>query len=143
MKYNLYINENQEEKIDIFCKSKTKLIEEIINLCEEDQCNFIGIFEDERKIINLHEIERFYTSNNKTFAVINKKHYQIKFRLYQIEEMISENFVKINQSCIVNLKFISSFKSTFDGSILVNFSDGEKDFISRRELKNVKGRLGI
>jgi DNA-binding LytR/AlgR family response regulator len=143
MKYNLFINENNEEKIDIFCKSKTPIVDEIINLCEKESLNIVGIFEDERKLLYLNEIERIYTQNNKTFAVCEKKHFQIKYRLYQIEEMVSSNFIKINQSCIVNLNFISSFKSTFGGTVMVIFKDGEKDFISRRELKHIKERLGI
>lgn len=143
MKYNLFIDENNEEKIDIFCKSKTPFVEEIINLCEKEAFNIVGVFEDERKLLFLNEIERFYTENNKTYAVCESKHYQIKYRLYQIEEFMSSKFIKINQSCIVNINFISSFKSTFGGSVMVIFKDGEKDFISRRELKNVKERLGI
>lgn len=143
MKYNLFIDENNEEKIDIFCKSKTPIVDEIINLCEKESLNIVGIFEDERKLLYLNEIERFYTQNNKTFAVCDKKHFQIKTRLYQIEEMISSKFIKINQSCIVNINFISCFKNTFGGSVMVVFKDGEKDFISRRQLKHVKERLGI
>ena len=67
----------------------------------------------------------------------------IKNRLYQIEEIVDSNFIKINQSCIANINQIKKFDATLGASLLVIFKNGHSDYISRRELKNVKRRLGL
>ena len=61
----------------------------------------------------------------------------------QLEEMLDDSFVKINQSCIANIKKIDRFKATVGGSLTVIFKNGHIDYVSRRNLKNVKERLGL
>ena len=55
----------------------------------------------------------------------------------------NEYFVKLNQSCLANIKQIKEFKASIGGSVMVIFQNGYKDYISRRELKNVKERIGL
>ena len=57
--------------------------------------------------------------------------------------MLDENFIKINQSCIANIRQIEKVEGTFSGSLSVVFKNGYKDYISRRNLKNVKERLKL
>ena len=38
---------------------------------------------------------------------------------------------------------IKEFKASIGGSVMVIFQNGYKDYISRRELKNVKERIGL
>ena len=52
-------------------------------------------------------------------------------------------YVKINQSCYANIKNIKKFESTIGGSLKVIFKNNYVDYISRRELKNVKERMGL
>lgn len=85
----------------------------------------------------------FFTEDNKVFALTENEKYRLKSRLYQLEENLNDNFVKINQSCIANIKSIDKFKATVGGSLTVIFKNGYVDFVSRRNLKNVKERLGL
>ena len=87
----------------------------------------------------------FYTGGYLLYGykVIDKK-YQIKYRLYQLEEMeINKSFIKINQSCYANIKRIKKFDSTISGALKVIFNNGYVDYIARRELKNFKERMGL
>ena len=78
------------------------------------------------------------------FLALGDKRYQIRYRLYQLEEMeINKNFIKINQSCYANIKRIKKFESTITGALKVIFNNGYVDYIARRELKNVKERMGF
>ena len=76
-------------------------------------------------------------------AIVEDKDYKTKLRMYQVEEMITTSFIKINQGCIANISKINHFKTSFGGSVQVIFNNGHIDYISRRELQNVKRRLGI
>lgn len=143
MKCYTYIEETKEEKVLIYAKERTKLIDEIESLVESVNIDLTGIYNDEIIKIDINDVICFLSENNKVFALINDKKYQIKQRLYQIEDMNLDKFIKINQSCLANKKKIKKFESTIGGSLKVVFKNGYVDYISRREVKNVKQRMGL
>jgi len=143
MKCYTYIEEVSEEKVLIYANERTKLIDEIESLVESVNVDLTGTFNDEIIKIDINDVSCFLSENNKVFALVSDKKYQIKQRLYQIEAMNLDMFVKINQSCLANKKKIKKFESTIGGSLKVVFKNGYIDYISRRELKNVKQRMGL
>ncbi len=143
MKCYTYIEKVDEEKVLIYANERTKLIDEIESLVTSSDINITGTYNDEIIKIDITDVSCFLSENNKVFALVNDKKYQIKQRLYQIEEMNLESFIKINQSCLANKKKIKKFESTIGGSLKVVFKNGYIDYISRRELKNVKQRMGL
>lgn len=143
MKCYTYIEETEEEKVLIYAKERTKLIDEIESLVLSFNIDLTGTCNEEIIKININDVACFISENNKVYALIGKKKYQIKQRLYQIEEMNLKSFIKINQSCIANKNQIKRFESTIGGSLKVIFKNDYIDLISRRELKNVKERIGI
>ena len=63
--------------------------------------------------------------------------------MYELYELFSDRFIYINQGCLANIKYIDSFDASFSGSLIVIFKSGHKDYVSRRQVKNIKERLGI
>ncbi len=143
MKYELIIDKEKEESIIIRAHEKTELINQIEELLKMSECKVIGYYEDEIIPVNFNEVFAIYTRDSKVYINVNNKDYLIKERLYQIEEMLDTSFVKINQGCIVNIKKILKFENSITGSIKVILKNGFSDYISRRELKNVKRRIGL
>jgi len=143
MKCYTYIEDVEEEKILIYAKERTKLVDEIESLVISSDIDLTGIYNEEIVKININDVSCFISENNKVFALVNDKKYQIRRRLYQIEELNLNTFIKLNQSCIANKRKIKKFESTIGGSIKVIFKNGYIDYISRRELKNVKERMGL
>lgn len=143
MKLQIVINPNRDEEITIYAHEKSPLVCEIEELVKSYSVDLIGYTENETVKLNLSDIYCFFTEDNKVFALTENEKYRLKSRLYQIEESLSDNFVKINQSCIANIKKIDRFKATVGGSLTVVFKNGHVDFVSRRNLKNVKERLGL
>lgn len=143
MKYELIIDKEKEESIIIRAHEKTELINQIEELLKMSECKVIGYYEDEIIPVNFNEVFAIYTRDSKVYINVNNKDYLIKERLYQIEEMLDTLFVKINQGCIVNIKKILKFENSITGSIKVILKNGFSDYISRRELKNVKRRIGL
>ena len=143
MKCYTYINETEEEKVLIYAKERTKLVDEIESLVKSTNIDLTGIYNEEIIKINVNDVSCFISENNKVYALIDEKKYQIKQRLYQIEEMHLKSFIKLNQSCIANKNRIKKFESTIGGALKVIFKNGYIDYISRRELKNVKERMGL
>ena len=143
MKCYTYIEKVDEEKILIYANERNKLIDEIESLVESVNVDLTGTYNDEIIKIDISDVSCFISENNRVFALVSDKKYQIKQRLYQIEDMNLDMFVKINQSCLANKKKIKKFESTIGGSLKVVFKNGYIDYISRRELKNVKQRMGL
>ena len=143
MKYKLVIDDKKEESILIYAHQKTELICEIEELIKSYEIKLIGYCENVSIPINLSDVSSFYTKDNKVYANVLGKPYLVNLRIYQIEEMIGSNFIKINQGCIVNINKISRFETSVGGFVKVVLKDGYSDYISRRELKNVKRRMGI
>lgn len=143
MKLRIVIDPNRDEEIIIYAHEKSALVCEIEELVKDNSVDLIGYTENETVKLNLSDIYCFITENNKVYALTENEKYRLKSRLYQIEESLNDNFVKINQSCIANIKKIDKFKATVGGSLTVIFKNGYVDFVSRRNLKNVKERLGL
>ena len=143
MKCSLFIDKDRDEEILIYAHEKTDMIIDIMNLAKNDDLSLNGIYNDEIEIINPNLVSCFISENNKVYALIKDKKYLVKKRLYQIEEMVDESFIKINQSCLANRKRIIKFKASIGGALMVIFDNDYKDFVSRRELKNIKERMGL
>lgn len=144
MKCYTYIDKNHDEEVLIYAKERNKIVDEIEALVISNDNLLTGTFNEEIVKINPIDVTCFISENNKVFAMVKDKKYQVKQKLYQLEEMeLSKYFVKLNQSCLANIKRIKKFESTIGASLKVIFDNGYFDYISRRELKNVKMRMGI
>ena len=143
MKCYTYIKENEEERVLIYAHDRTRLVEDIESLVLSSEIDLTGSYDSEIIKIDINDVVCFISDNNKVFALIGDKKYQIKYRLYQIEELNLNMFIKINQSCLANKTKIKKFETTIGGALKVVFKNEYIDFISRRELKNVKKRMGL
>ena len=120
MKCTIIVDENREEEIVIYTHKKTSLISEIEELILTKSLELLGYSENSIVKLSQHDVYCFVVENNKVFAITEKEKFQLKQRLYVIEEMLDENFIKINQSCIVNIKKIEKFDVSFSGTLLVS-----------------------
>lgn len=143
MKIKLIISKDVDERVEIYTHEKSDLIEQIENAINNYHKNIPGYIDDEIVLLPIDKIYRFYIENNKIFATTETKRYWIKLRLYQIENMLGSSFIKINQSCLVNKNKIKKFSSSWGGTLLVELTNGETDYISRRQTKIVMERMGI
>lgn len=143
MKYQIIIDKNRDEEVLVYSHKETELTRSISRLCEEDGYELVGYKEKQAVRLNLTEIYCFIVEDNKIFAVTEKEKLFLKCRLYTLEENLPDSFVKINQSCIANIKQILKFDVSFSGTLTVKFKNGYTDYVSRRNLKKVKERLGL
>ena len=71
------------------------------------------------------------------------KEYLTKLRIKSVLEIVDDSFIKINQGCVVNVKYIHSFGVSFGGSLKILLKNGYCDYVSRRELVNIKRRFDL
>lgn len=142
MKFELIIDENVQEKVVVYAKEKTQLVKKIQNLLQENEDVLYGYIDREAVRLEAEDVYCFVVEDNKVFALTRKEKYRVKLRIYQLENRY-ENFVKINQSCMVNIKYIHKFEGSFSGVLKVRMKNGYIDYVSRRNVKKVKERLGL
>ena len=142
MKISIITDKTKDEEIIIRVRERNEIVDAIEKLVLESNQELFGYKDSTAKRINLPDVNCFITENNKVFALTDEKLF-MKERLYRIEERLNDDFIRINQSCIANIRKIEKVQATFAGSLSVVFTNGYTDYISRRNLKNVKERLGI
>jgi len=143
VKFKLIIDPESEEQVIVYAHRESELTDTIKDLISKDEFELNGYTETDIVRLNLQDIICFTVIDNKVYAITVTDTLQIKNRLYKIEEKLPHNFIKINQSCIANIKQIKKFHADFAGTLQVIFKNGYKDYVSRRNLKKVKERLGL
>ena len=144
MKYTIIIDENHEEEVIVYAREKTKLTDEIERLVSDNSLGLIGYDKNGEGVkLTADEVCCFTAEDSKVYAITEKEKLRLKCRLYQLEEMLPDNFVKINQSCLANIRKISRFDTSVSGTLLIKFKNGYKDYVSRRQMKAVKERFGL
>ena len=143
MKCTLIITDEHQEEVVIYTRERTKLTDDIEALVIGSVTEIIGYGENQAIRLKTDEVTCFMVEDSKVYALTDKDKYQLKQRLYQLEEMLPDNFVKINQSCIANIRQIKKFDTSISGTLVINFKNGYKDYVSRRQMKTVKERFGL
>ena len=97
---------------------------------------------DTEYYLNINDILFFETSENSVEAHTEKEVYKIKYRLYELEEMLPNNFVRVSKSTILNVNQIYSINRNLTSSSLVQFYKSYKQvYVSRNYNKILKQRL--
>jgi response regulator len=144
MKLELNIDEKVKETLVVVSANKIdKEVQNLINYIEYSSEYLIGIVEDKASIIDIGEIIRVYIEDRKTFVVTLKDTYVVKKKLYEVENMVTRNFIKISQSEIANIKFIKNLDFSNTGTIVIKYKNSDISYVSRRMIKEFKLKLGI
>lgn len=94
-------------------------------------------------ILQPNEIYMVRVESERTIIYGRDKKYYSSKRLYQLENQLGKNFMKISKSTIINLGHIKCIEPTFKGMMKLVMKNGCTDYISRKYLPNFKKYLGI
>ena len=143
MNVKVVITDEHPEEVVIYSREKTALIEKIEQLISEEEFELIGYKDREGIRLLLSDIYCFTVEANKIYAITENDKLYLRCRLYNLAESLPDNFIKINQSAIANIQKIRKFDASVLGSLTVEFKNGYRDYVSRRNIKKVKERLGL
>lgn len=91
--------------------------------------------------LELKDILFFETNDRNVYAHTVNNTFQIHYRLYELEENLPDNFLRVSKSAILNVDEISSLSRSVTGN-LIQFKDTYKQlYVSRRFLKELKTKL--
>lgn len=132
----------EEDEVVIYARERTRQIMRIEDAVRESEEGIVGYGEDGSIVpLAVGDVTAFVVEKGRVFALVGDERLRLRERLCTIEKRLSSDFVKINQSCIGNLRKITRFYSSVGGSLRVVFGNGYCDYVSRRQLKVIKERL--
>lgn len=146
MKLRIEVDEKvKENEVIIKCN---ELNEEVRNI----QKVLMEIISQKRQItfykgiteyyLSLEEILFFETEENGINAHTSDNVYQVKYKLYELEEILPRNFMRVSKSTILNTNHIYSITRNITSSSLVEFEGTHKKvFVSRHYYKPLKYKL--
>lgn len=144
MKVEIQISADIEEPYAVIYSNK--MTDEVQHIYEKIQSggNVITAIDNEQIIIlQPAEIYMVRMENEQLIVYCQQKKYVSGKRLYEMEQLLGNRFMRISKSTIINLKKVNSVEPSFNGTMLVVLKNGDKDYISRKYLPAFKKYLGL
>ena len=144
MKIELNIDKKFEETIVTISANKVNdEIQNLVNYIENKEDYFTGISDGKVCLLNLEDIIRIYVEDRKVYVVTVEGRFIVRKKLYEVQSMVTKDFIKISQSEIANIKYIHSLDLGLRGTIVINYKNSDISYVSRRMLKEFKVKLGL
>lgn len=64
-------------------------------------------------------------------------------RLYQVLEVLNDNFVQVSRHSIINLNYLESIENGFAGNMIVMLANNLKTDVTRKYLPELERELGL
>lgn len=120
------------------------LYEHIVEFDKKSLETLTAYRDDIAKIVNMTDVFRIYTGNQKVYIQTHQGEYAIRYRLYELEEALDKKqFLRISNSEIVNVKKIRDIDLSIIGRICIRFLNDTQTYVSRRYIPKIKKSLGI
>ena len=123
-----------------------RLTEEVARLQQlilEQNMTPLTFYKDRSEyFVDVSEILFFETDGEKIYGHTREEAYEVRQKLYELEEILPIAFCRISKSTIVNTKQIYSIEKSFSGTSTVNFYQTHKQVhVSRHYYQLLKERL--
>lgn len=143
---NIKINTNisskiAETSITINAPKMTNEIQNIIKYISNINSipnQIIASNNNEVYFIDLEKVMCFFSKDKYNYLRTTKGTYRIKYKLYELEEMFKQkDFVRISNSCIINIRQVKCFDTSILGTVLVNLNDNTQEIVSKRNVAQI------
>lgn len=144
MKIKFNIDENfQEEKAEFWLKKMTNKISRIAKELNSKQ-DFLWCFKDGDAFpVNFSEITLIQVEDEKTKVYATDNVYLYKGRLYQVQNLLPQEFVTVSRGSIINYNQLDHLQIMNNGNIDAILKNKIRVQVSRRRIKELKERLGL
>lgn len=140
-----YVNSPEEEcAVLLVCQTHPGIMK-LQEMIEKGtyQTVIIPCFLGEQKYsISCDHILFIETIQEMLFVHTGSKVYEAKKRLYELEEMLPEQFARVSKSVIMNLKQVEYYSPLASGLMKATFYNGVETYISRKYLRLLRTKNG-
>lgn len=146
MKFKLIIDKTKEEEIVATVHDRSYLTEQIETLVlQYSGSDRIPAYKDDDiRMLPIKQIECITVLDGKTWAIDDRgNHFRLKARLYELEQLLPSNFIRINKSSLANENRLERFSASFSGAVDAVFKCGYREYVSRRCFAEIKRRYHL
>ena len=146
MKVNLFVSRDIEEPYaDIHTNELTDNITKAMSILEsDDSSEMLAVKKgSDIALLQFSEIYMFRVEDKQVKVYTENSEYKVKKPLYQVEESLGGDFVRISKTTIVNLKKVERVAPSLKGMMFIQLKNGLKDNISRKYLPDFKQALDL
>lgn len=144
MKYTTIIDPHRDQEVIIYAHRRAPEVEALEDYIRRMDAELLGYGRDGQIIpLRPDDIACFAAEEGRVYALTDGDRLSVRLPLYALEETLGDGFIRINQSCLGNIRKIHHFDASIGGSLMVTFTNGHRDYVSRRQLKTVKERMGM
>jgi len=138
----LKIAKEQPEQMEIRCHEITEEIKEIVTFVKTRQGRLTGLQDDCQFEVPVSEVCYIEAVDNKVFLYTVKQVYEIRQKLYELEELLKEKyFLRVSKALLLNLMKVRSIKPALNGRFTAVLQNGEELIISRKYVPELKAAL--
>lgn len=144
MKITIELDDRLEDVEVVICTSQlTPEIESIKRSLEKAVAPPILFYRGNNEFyVKIESILFFETDGSKIYAHAREEAYEVKLKLYELEEQLPHYFCRISKSTIVNTREIYALEKSFSGTSTVRFYDTKKQVhVSRHYYHMLKEKL--
>lgn len=147
MRVDMNISENVKEPYAVI--HTAELTPEIAELAREisqfqsDKPVIIGNLDERMVVIEPEKIVLIRVENEKVYIFTIENTYRIGKRMYELLEILGKDFMQVSKSAAINLKYLESVEPSFNGVMLLHMKNGEREYISRKFVPQLKRYLGL
>ena len=129
MRVDMNISEDIKEPYAVI--HTAELTPEIAELVRE-----ISQFQSDRPVLIGNLDERMVVIDPEKIVLIRVENEKVL-------EVLGKDFMQVSKSAAVNLKYLESVEPSFNGVMLLHMKNGEKEYISRKFVPQLKKYLGL
>ena len=146
MKIHFLKDETQsQDEITIRYAQEDEVIEKLKKYVQNINKEYskIELYKDDvQYFVTVDQILFFETEDAKIMAHTKEDMYVSKYKLYELEELLPEQFLRVSKSTIVNAKHVYSIDKNVTSSSCIKFSGTHKYiYVSRRYYKDFKNKV--
>ena len=128
---------DESEVLEIRCHKITEDVQEIISFVKSRQGQLST--EHDGQKVEIPIVDVFY---NRLFIYTAKESYEIKLKLYELEDMLQgKTFIRIQKGMLLNLMKVKSIKPALSGRYMALLKNNEEVVISRKYVADLKKAL--
>lgn len=133
------------DEVVIRCRAlseEVQMVQRVLAELAGKNQQFVFYKGDTEFYLSLEEILFFETEDKVIFAHTGSDMYQVKYRLYELEEFLPGYFLRVSKSTILNVNKVYSIQRNMTASSIVAFQNTHKQvFVSRHYYKLLKDKL--
>jgi DNA-binding LytR/AlgR family response regulator len=146
MKLNLIIDSMiKESSVTVYAPEMSDNVKKIVQCVDdlEKISTISGHKEQELYFLDIQNVLSFVAQNKQIYAITQYGQFIIKERLYQLEQILPSDYIRVSKSEIINKHCIEKLSLETNGSIKLYLKHNYCTYSSRRYLKSIKERLEI